>query len=210
MITISLVGAQCNFWAQRCGLRVQGVLAAGLFKRVIRSPQPASKTELIETGPKASAYNLLMVRFHREFGINVTPPFIHFSQIDIPSIAEFVFSLIDLLILPLRIVLSFQLLLYQVRRLVRKFQCFSFMFVLPGWIICHGWLILLDLPCRNYFGASNSEWISQSPLSSTYTHGIDSKIHFLIYHSLQRHRDVRISRAHDIMSDIRSLRMVGW
>lgn len=53
-----LGGAQCNFWIQRVGLRVQGVLAAGLFKRVIRAPDWG---ESQESGPKASAYNLLMV-----------------------------------------------------------------------------------------------------------------------------------------------------
>ena len=53
-----LGGAQCNFWVQRVGIRVQGVLAAGLFRRVIRTPDNRNDNE---TTPQASSYNLLMV-----------------------------------------------------------------------------------------------------------------------------------------------------
>lgn len=147
---------QANFWAQRVGIRVQGVLAAGLFQQII-SPPPAAAlaagTRLKNAGQfEASPYNLLMV--------------------DVPAIAGFVFTLVEFSVLPLRVALSFQLLVKEVG-----------MSAVVGLItLVVAMLVILGLEVRS--------GVLKAP--------------YLAY------KDVRLTRCHDTLATMRTMKMVGW
>lgn len=86
------------------------------------------------------------------------------SQIDVPSIAEFVFSLTDLIVLPIRVALSFELLRHEVliiSSFTKRFHLFGF----QGWGIRYGGATLSGRCCNYHYGPRNSKWLSQSSVS---------------------------------------------
>lgn len=80
------IGSQCSFWIERVSLRIQSSLIAGLFHTMVNQTPDAKRKDTTQP----SAYNILMV--------------------DIGSVAGFIFAVIDILILPVKILLSYPLL----------------------------------------------------------------------------------------------------
>lgn len=84
------IATQCGFWIERVSIRIQASLVAGLFRSIVS----ASPNKKRHTTSEASAYNILMV--------------------DVGSVGGFIFAVIDIIVLPVKILLSYPMLLHKV------------------------------------------------------------------------------------------------